>query len=116
MVQRLRLSIPVIAVAALLGATVMAVHGGLAGGGKPADQVLYTAGGAKVLATFDGQGYKALASKAGAQAPLADGYYKLSNGGAIRVKAGKIVWDAFGAIERLKSRGFAECLSEPGLG
>ena len=34
--------------------------------------------------------------------PLADGTYKLNNGGAIRVRGGEIVWDAFGAIDRLK--------------
>ena len=34
---------------------------------------------------------------------LADGTYKLTNGGAIRVRGGKVVWDAFGAVKRLKS-------------
>jgi hypothetical protein len=32
----------------------------------------------------------------------ANGTYKLTNGGAIRVKGGKVVWDAFGAVNRLK--------------
>jgi hypothetical protein len=36
-------------------------------------------------------------------ADVADGSYKLTNGGAIRVQAGKIVWDAFGAVKRLKT-------------
>ena len=35
--------------------------------------------------------------------PLADGTYRLNNGGAIRVRGGAIVWDAFGVIDRLKS-------------
>jgi hypothetical protein len=34
---------------------------------------------------------------------VADGNYKLTNGGAIRVRGGKIVWDAFGAVKRLQS-------------
>jgi hypothetical protein len=36
-------------------------------------------------------------------ADVADGAYKLTNGGAIRVRGGKIVWDAFGAVKRLKT-------------
>jgi hypothetical protein len=44
---------------------------------------------------------------------LQDGTYKTTNGGAIRVKGGVIVWDAFGVIERLniqkkKGQGVAE--------
>ena len=44
---------------------------------------------------------------------LQDGIYKTTNGGAIRVKGGVIVWDAFGVIERLniqkrKGQGVAE--------
>lgn len=40
-----------------------------------------------------------------------DGNYKLTNGGAIRVRGGKVVWDAFGAVQRLKAgswRGFVD--------
>jgi hypothetical protein len=36
-------------------------------------------------------------------ADVADGTYKLTNGGAIRVRGGKVVWDAFGAVKRLKT-------------
>ena len=32
-----------------------------------------------------------------------DGAYQLTNGGAIRVRGGKVVWDAFGAVKRLKA-------------
>jgi len=32
-----------------------------------------------------------------------DGTYKLTNGGAIRVRGGKVVWDAFGAVRRHKT-------------
>jgi hypothetical protein len=35
-------------------------------------------------------------------ANVADGTYKLTNGGAIRVRGGKVVWDAFGTVNRLK--------------
>jgi hypothetical protein len=33
---------------------------------------------------------------------LKDGTYRTTNGGAIRVRGGVIVWDAFGVIERLR--------------
>lgn len=32
-----------------------------------------------------------------------DGTYKLTKGGAIRVRNGRVVWDAFGAANRLKA-------------
>jgi hypothetical protein len=38
-------------------------------------------------------------------ASLADGQYQLANGGAIVVRHGRIVWDAFGALERFKQTG-----------
>ena len=38
------------------------------------------------------------------KAPLADGTYQLNNGGAIRVRGGVIVWDAFGVIDRLNAQ------------
>lgn len=37
----------------------------------------------------------------GRRIPLADGVYALSNGGAIRVRGGRIVWDAFGVVDKL---------------
>jgi hypothetical protein len=38
-------------------------------------------------------------------ASLADGQYQLANGGAIVVRHGRIVWDAFGALERFRATG-----------
>jgi hypothetical protein len=38
-------------------------------------------------------------------ASLQDGQYQLANGGAIVVRNGRIVWDAFGALERFKQTG-----------
>jgi hypothetical protein len=38
-------------------------------------------------------------------ADVADGDYKLTNGGAIRVNGGRVVWDAFGSVRRLKTNG-----------
>jgi hypothetical protein len=51
--------------------------------------------------------------------PLADGTYKLNNGGAIRVRGGAIVWDAFGVIDRLnvqKSKGQKVAEAPIGIG
>jgi hypothetical protein len=51
--------------------------------------------------------------------PLADGTYKLNNGGAIRVRGGEIIWDAFGVIDRLnaqKSKGQKVAEAPIGLG
>ena len=49
--------------------------------------------------------------------PLANGTYQLNNGGAIRVRGGVIVWDAFGVIERLKVPGAtAHDVDPDGLG
>jgi hypothetical protein len=42
-------------------------------------------------------------SSGGGRAPLKDGVYKINNGGSIRVKGGKIVWDSFGVISRLST-------------
>src|SRR5262249_33681763 len=81
------------AIAALMLVTVAFLCTGMAERRSPRDQVLTTTDGRKILATFDSKGYSVR---------LSDGEYKLTNGGAIRVKSGRIVWDAFGAIERLK--------------
>ncbi len=58
-------------------------------------QVLQLTDGTKVNAIFN-QGSRSFS------VALKDGTYKLSNGGAIRVQGGKIVWDAFGAIDKLR--------------
>ena len=38
----------------------------------------------------------------GRHVALADGAYSLTNGGAIRVRGGRIVWDAFGVVDKLQ--------------
>ena len=45
------------------------------------------------------------------KADMADGTYKLANNGAIRVRGGKVLWDAFGTVRRLRAgswRGFTD--------
>lgn len=59
------------------------------------NQRLAITGGGTVNAVFDN---KARTFRVN----LRDGVYKTDNGGAIRVRNGLIVWDAFGAVERLK--------------
>ena len=62
---------------------------------RQGNQVLQLTDGTKVNAVFDQQGR-------GFKVQLKDGTYKLSNGGVVRVQGGRIVWDAFGAIEKLR--------------
>ncbi|MBV9993714.1 MAG: hypothetical protein JO127_00745 [Caulobacteraceae bacterium] len=45
--------------------------------------------------------YAFTTARGGRPAPLADGTYRLTNGGAIRVQEGRIVWDAFGVVDKL---------------
>jgi hypothetical protein len=42
-------------------------------------------------------------SSSSGRTPLNDGVYKINNGGSIRVKGGKIVWDSFGVVSRLSA-------------
>jgi hypothetical protein len=89
-------SYPFITITALLSVTVAVLAQPRAQQTRSRDQVLTTTDGRKVVAHFDGRGYSVR---------LRDGQYKTTNGGAIRVQGGKIVWDAFGAIEKLKHQG-----------
>jgi len=61
---------------------------------KQGVQTLTTLRGKKIIVRAEGQVFAA-------NAP--DGEYKLTNRGAIRVRGGKVVWDAFGAVQRLKA-------------
>jgi len=103
-----------IVAAAALCVSVVMLYGAPPGQAKPGDQTLKTSDGTQILAKFDGKGYTAFAAKT--QAPLSDGEYKLSNGGAIRVKGGRVVWDAFGVIEKLKGKGAGKTQTVPALG
>jgi hypothetical protein len=58
------------------------------------EQTVTTKNGKTIQVRVEGKSYTA---------NVADGTYKLTNGGAIRVLSGKIVWDAFGAVKRLQS-------------
>ena len=97
------------AAALLLGSTAATLSGSAAADKKweKWDQSLQGTDGTRILATFDGKDYKAVVVVTGAKkaAPLRDGEYPLANGGAIRVKGGKIIWDGFGVIEKVKRDG-----------
>jgi hypothetical protein len=58
------------------------------------EQTVTTKAGKTIQIKVEGKWYTA---------NVADGTYKLTNGGAIRVRGGKLVWDAFGAVNRLKT-------------
>src|SRR5438067_2382086 len=58
------------------------------------EHTVTTTDGTTIHVTVKGKSYTA---------NVADGTYKLTNGGAIRVRGRKVVWDAFGAVKRLQS-------------
>ena len=62
------------------------------------NQSLAITGGGTINAVFDSNAKTYRVN-------LKDGVYKTDNGGAIRVRGGVIVWDAFGAVERLRRSG-----------
>ena len=74
--------------------------------GAPGSQALQTqslqvTGGPRIDAVFD-------VNAKGFKVDLKNGTYKLDNGGAIRVRGGVVVWDAFGVVEKIKSQGKTE--------
>jgi hypothetical protein len=66
-------------------------------------EILVTTTGTRVTSFYNASGkvFSALTTQNGRQVPLHDGTYRLTNGGAIRVINGIIVWDAFGVIDQL---------------
>ena len=69
---------------------------------KNEDHTVTTTEGKNVVVKVNGKWFTA---------DLPDGTYKLTNGGSIRVRNRKVVWDAFGAAHRLKTghwRGFTD--------
>ncbi len=68
---------------------------------------LTTTKGTEITYTIQGRTVRATVEVNGASRPLANGDYGLTNGGAIKVKNGVIIWDAFGALRRLKANGIA---------
>ena len=81
---------------ALLFAAAGILYGGSPSpvGFKSGDHTVTTTDGKTIQVKVKGRSYTA---------DVADGTYKLTNGGAIRVRRGKVVWDAFGAVKRLRS-------------
>lgn len=102
-----KFAVPLAVAGALLAvAAVTVVSSGAATRTYPV-HTLTTSTGTKVLQTFDGKSFHALVRGPRGNVPLKDGEYKLTNGGAIRVKGGRIVWDAFGVVEKFEKRGLA---------
>lgn len=63
-------------------------------------QQLKTLQGVDVLAVFEGGQVRAYRVTSKGRQPLADGDYKMTNGGAIRVRGGRMIWDQFGAVQK----------------
>jgi hypothetical protein len=101
-----RLTVPVLVAGALLGATGIAMSAGPATEhAQRIEQTLQTPGGNSIVITSEGGAAKAFSVAGNNRTPLRDGTYKLTNGGSIKVRNGKVVWDAFGAIEKMKRGG-----------
>jgi len=65
-------------------------------------QTLQTKNGKTIVVTAEGNVFTT---------DVPDGTYKLTNNGAVRVRGGKVVWDAFGTVRRLRAgswRGFTD--------
>jgi hypothetical protein len=71
----------------------------------PNEVVLHTTAGMKIYQTYNpaDRSFSAMVDTRGGRAPLRNGSYRLSNGGAIKVANGKIVWDAFGIVRRINA-------------
>lgn len=98
-------AVPLIVAGAVVCAAGLAAVGSEAQPKKIPDQVLLSKDGIKFVARFEGRRVRALVAKGRSTMPPADGVYELTNGGAIKIEGGWIVWDAFGVIERLKDQG-----------
>ena len=72
---------------------------------RSAEQLLTTTDGLRIYQIVDlnNRTARAMTDSGRGRVALPDGDYRLSNGGAIKVRGGVIVWDAFGAIERLNA-------------
>ena len=71
--------------------------------GKEGDGSVTTTGGTKIEMSYEpgSRKFYAWVQKGKEMVAAADGTYKLTNGGSIRVKTGEIVWDAFGVVEKV---------------
>lgn len=73
--------------------------------GQEGDGSVTTTVGTKIRMSYEpgSRRFYAWVQRGKLMVPAADGTYKLTNGGAIRVKAGEIVWDAFGVVEKVNA-------------
>ena len=112
MLQFRKFAVPLVVAGAVLAVAGVTVSRGAA----PNYPVwtLTTREGTKVLQTFDGRHFHALVPSPRGNVPLKDGEYKLTNGGAIKVRGGRIVWDAFGVVEKFEKRGLASYVDSVG--
>jgi hypothetical protein len=101
---------------ALVVVTAAMVSGGQSPTKKTTEQTLTATDGTKIVATVDGKEFKAFTQQGTKRTPLRDGEYKLPNNGAIRVKGGKVIWDAFGAVDKVKRTGVPKDQGVPALG
>lgn len=99
-----RFVIPVLIAGALIGTAGIAISASSSPNqNNRAEQALQTSDGNSIVVVSEGGSAKAFAGNG--RTPLKDGTYKLTNGGTIKVRGGKVVWDAFGAIEKMKRGG-----------
>src|SRR5437764_376364 len=107
MSQLEKFAVPLLVAGAVLTiAGVTAVSSSAAAPKYPVHTLTMT-NGTKILQTFDGRTFHALVPGPRGNTPLKDGEYKLTNGGAIKVQGGRIVWDAFGVVEKFEKSGLA---------
>jgi hypothetical protein len=76
---------------------------GMLYGGPPGQDMIRSTSGEHTVTTKAGKTINVKVEGKQYTTNVADGTYKLTNGGAIRVRGGKLVWDAFGAVKRLKT-------------
>ena len=105
MSQFRKFAVPLVVAGAVVAVAGVTVSSGAAP--KYPVHTLTTSEGTKVLQTFDGKSFHALVSGPRGNVPLNDGRHKLANGGEIEVRGGRIVWDAFGVVEKFEKRGLA---------
>ena len=100
-----KFAVPTMVACALIGVTAIALVDSKAEQRKYPERALSLADGTKAVQTFDGRNVKVHVPQARGAMPLKDGDYKLTNGGAFKVQGGRVVWDAFGVIEKLRKGG-----------
>ena len=106
MSQFAKCGVPLLAASAVIGlATAAVIADATAAPRSYPVHILTTTAGVKLQQTYDGRTISVRI--VGSNARPADGTYNLTNGGAIKVQGGHVVWDAFGVVERAKQRGLS---------